>query len=92
MKWRNRSTQTASCRRVGGLCLSVLLALLMAGCWPAVSLTRCNKANLVAECQRLGMPEGETMGDLLAHDVEVVQAYGECALRHAELAACVKGE
>jgi len=43
-------------------------------------------ANLTSPCQSLSfLQDKATMGDLLSHDVGVIEAYADCSARHKEL-------
>ena len=74
--------------------LSILTALLLLTA--CSSLTGPSKrptipANLTYPCQSLSfLPDKSNMGDLLSHDVGVIEAYADCATRHKALGDLLK--
>lgn len=79
------------------LCTSILTACclnLVSACAMQPSVQRTElPANLLQPCPRLQETPQEkplALGDFLASDISVIDAYGECALRHKELLEAVK--
>jgi hypothetical protein len=44
-------------------------------------------ANLVVQCQKIEIPELNTMGDLVQFTVQLINQYGDCSDRHQALGA-----
>lgn len=59
--------------------IAALCLILGACCSTPPSTQRTPPANLVQPCPPLPRFEGQTLGELLRHDLAVVDAYAECA-------------
>jgi len=76
--------------------ISILLVVLLVGCAsnkPKLETTPPKApipSNLLVKCPEIEGLEGNTLGDLYKHDIELMKQYTECATRHDRLIDAVK--